>query len=663
VQVRAAIADTVGAAFALAVWGRREDTKGSIGVPPVRKRRQETERWRDEGEHRRPAGATERSRDREIERSREEAAIAGQSRIQNPESKIAEAPRSEREAQASAAPRIARLRDDAEGVSTSSPNVVIAPKGHAAAWLAPLPPAALRIDGRVADRLDALGVRSIGDLLMLPRSTLPARFGRSLVLRLQQALGEVHEGVAAHRPEAPPTAHVALEEPLRDGPLLQQLAADLLGRLLDEVLRRDAGLRRLECVVERQGGSHEATKSRSHEGAVQSSALRAGGEATERWSDGGEHRPPAGAKERSRDQEIGRSREEAARAGQSKIQNPKSKIDPSARIAGIADPPPSPFSISRSLDLSISFSIGLSRASRSRRHIGELLARRIEKVDCSAGVLGLRLTAREISPWTPGRIDLFDARPPGDAEALGCLIDRIANRVGYQAVLRPRLVEDHQPEMAFRYLSVGEVGLEEESHEATKPRRHEGGKRDGETERWRDEVAVQSSALPGGDTGGVQSSVLRGGIGTEGRSGEGEHRRPAGAIDRSGDREIERSREDADTACVEGEDAAAAAESKIQNPESRISETHPDRPLRLLPRPAAVRVMALVPEGPPVWMHYAGVEHRILHAVGPERIETAWWRGGDVRRDYYRVTSATGEQFWIFRELNDRAWRLHGVFT
>jgi protein ImuB len=50
--------------------------------------------------------------------------------------------------------------------------------------------------------------------------------------------------------------------------------------------------------------------------------------------------------------------------------------------------------------------------------------------------------------------------------------------------------------------------------------------------------------------------------------------------------------------------------------------------------------------------------------AGPERIETGWWDGDEVRRDYYVAANARGETFWIFREHGDPAgWYLHGVFA
>jgi protein ImuB len=48
---------------------------------------------------------------------------------------------------------------------------------------------------------------------------------------------------------------------------------------------------------------------------------------------------------------------------------------------------------------------------------------------------------------------------------------------------------------------------------------------------------------------------------------------------------------------------------------------------------------------------------------GPERIETAWWDGGDIARDYYVARDLHGVRLWIFRERRSpHRWYLHGVF-
>lgn len=86
------------------------------------------------------------------------------------------------------------------------------------------------------------------------------------------------------------------------------------------------------------------------------------------------------------------------------------------------------------------------------------------------------------------------------------------------------------------------------------------------------------------------------------------------------------------------------------------------RPLTLLSPPRPLEVVALAPEGPPLQFVYGGERQHIVRHWGPERIETAWWRGASVRRDYYRVETDSGERYWLFRELREWQWFLHGAF-
>ena len=52
---------------------------------------------------------------------------------------------------------------------------------------------------------------------------------------------------------------------------------------------------------------------------------------------------------------------------------------------------------------------------------------------------------------------------------------------------------------------------------------------------------------------------------------------------------------------------------------------------------------------------------------GPERIESGWWDGVDVRRDYFVAENPQGELMWIYRDhrygIDDGEWFLHGVFA
>ncbi|WP_339069881.1 DNA polymerase Y family protein [Pseudomonas idahonensis] len=42
---------------------------------------------------------------------------------------------------------------------------------------------------------------------------------------------------------------------------------------------------------------------------------------------------------------------------------------------------------------------------------------------------------------------------------------------------------------------------------------------------------------------------------------------------------------------------------------------------------------------------------RIL--MGPERIESGWWDGADVRRDYYLIETCAGQQGWAYRQVGE----------
>lgn len=88
----------------------------------------------------------------------------------------------------------------------------------------------------------------------------------------------------------------------------------------------------------------------------------------------------------------------------------------------------------------------------------------------------------------------------------------------------------------------------------------------------------------------------------------------------------------------------------------------PPRPLRLLPRPQRLAATSVLPSGPPVRFQHGGQEHHVAHTWGPERIETGWWRGQSVGRDYFCVETTTGRRFWLYRRLRDGQWFLHGMF-
>jgi protein ImuB len=51
---------------------------------------------------------------------------------------------------------------------------------------------------------------------------------------------------------------------------------------------------------------------------------------------------------------------------------------------------------------------------------------------------------------------------------------------------------------------------------------------------------------------------------------------------------------------------------------------------------------------------------------GPERIESGWWDGKGVARDYFVARGARqahGAKLWVFQERRSKRWYLHGVFA
>ena len=85
----------------------------------------------------------------------------------------------------------------------------------------------------------------------------------------------------------------------------------------------------------------------------------------------------------------------------------------------------------------------------------------------------------------------------------------------------------------------------------------------------------------------------------------------------------------------------------------QIAQDKP-RPLLLLTEPRALVTISGAPQ-----------HHGTLSLLaGPERIETGWWDGRPVARDYFVAKNPEQEICWIFRDYRfGKKWYLHGVFS
>lgn len=93
------------------------------------------------------------------------------------------------------------------------------------------------------------------------------------------------------------------------------------------------------------------------------------------------------------------------------------------------------------------------------------------------------------------------------------------------------------------------------------------------------------------------------------------------------------------------------------------------RPMKLLRTPIRITSVGLSGSGDgcrtqtlPAF-RFEGQLHRVAYFWGPERIETGWWDGPTIRRDYYRIETETGYLWWVYRDLRTDEWFLHGRFA
>jgi protein ImuB len=106
------------------------------------------------------------------------------------------------------------------------------------------------------------------------------------------------------------------------------------------------------------------------------------------------------------------------------------------------------------------------------------------------------------------------------------------------------------------------------------------------------------------------------------------------------------------------ENTCALAAPPAAGPQPRAAPVAPPRsarrrPLWILPTPQPLAVQGGLP--------CRGGALRLLGEL--ERIETGWWDGADIARDYYAAVDLQGVRLWVFRERGaPHGWFLHGIF-
>ena len=125
----------------------------------------------------------------------------------------------------------------------------ILPSGEEKAALADLPITSLRLDAGTVTGLRRLGLRTVRDLLRIPRAQITARFGALPVLRLDQALGAMEEAIDWPRPPIEWHERLAFVEPIGTPEDLARALAQLAERLCRRLAEQDKGGQRFVAPV------------------------------------------------------------------------------------------------------------------------------------------------------------------------------------------------------------------------------------------------------------------------------------------------------------------------------------------------------------------------------------------------------------------------------
>jgi protein ImuB len=112
--------------------------------------------------------------------------------------------------------------------------------------LLPLPPAALRLDASILERLKKLGLYQIKDFIKMPRKALRRRFGDAILIRLDQALGQEYEAISPVQPVEPYQERLPSLEPIRTATGIEIALEQLLEKLCLRLAKEEKGLRK--CV-------------------------------------------------------------------------------------------------------------------------------------------------------------------------------------------------------------------------------------------------------------------------------------------------------------------------------------------------------------------------------------------------------------------------------
>ncbi|HEY0434909.1 MAG TPA: DNA polymerase Y family protein, partial [Chitinophagaceae bacterium] len=128
-------------------------------------------------------------------------------------------------------------------------NLDIIEEGNQSAFLAGLPAAALRINAEMVSLLEKLGLNTIGKFMNMPSTALRRRFGDSLLLRLQQAFGNIEETITPVIPACPYEERLISFEPVATTAGIEIGLKKLLEKICKRLQQEEKGCRQIRFTT------------------------------------------------------------------------------------------------------------------------------------------------------------------------------------------------------------------------------------------------------------------------------------------------------------------------------------------------------------------------------------------------------------------------------
>jgi nucleotidyltransferase/DNA polymerase involved in DNA repair len=466
----------------------------------------------------------------------------------------------------------------------------ILPPGESLSVLAPLPIGYLRVAEETAALLATLGICRIGQLAALPRWALLSRFGPDLLRRLDQALGRAPEMIAACHQAPQYAAEFAFEAPLANREAIERVLGQLIARLTGLLSQRREGVLSLLCRLHYERAFEEDARPEGPKGNSPDHKVGDHGQSIHRTR-------PEGPTQATHEMSVLRTL-------------PPASHDLTLPLrAGLlpAGPPGlmlSQFGAWTTEKNSLTFCIGLFRASASAEYLCDLLRLRLESVRLAGPVTSVQVEVTAVGPLELRQQGLFDSdSQPDHPRRLARLVDRLSNRLGRGAVVQTALLADAQPE--YTCIDVPLAGGAMTS-------------------------VGNARSLPA-TAGKLRASSRRS---LQKKSGKKNltHIRRYGLLSFAPDeRPLELLRQPARIEIVAIDPHGAPARFRFAGCGHQVAYAWgPER----------------IETG---WWRTARGEQNARKTL--------------VRRDYYRVESTSGARFWIFRQLGSPQWFLHGRFV